>query len=98
MPFNKCFFKNLEFYSYGNDSPEIVLLPKEERFVSLVCLQKGTLQFNNFTQSRNHKHILNYNYEQRTMFHSVMIWNGFILLGYEMKSKFPLSINGYSGV
>lgn len=35
LPFNKFYFRILEFYSYGNDSPEIVLSPKEVIFMCL---------------------------------------------------------------
>lgn len=35
LPFNKLYFRILEFYSYGHDSPEIVLSPKEVIFICL---------------------------------------------------------------
>lgn len=35
LPFNKLYFRILAFYSYGNDSPEIVLSPKEVIFICL---------------------------------------------------------------
>lgn len=49
LPFNKLVFRILDFYSYGNDSSEIVLSPKEVRFMCLACQQKRKLKSNNFT-------------------------------------------------
>lgn len=69
LSFNKLYFRIVEFYSYGNDLPEIVLPPKEVG-VSMVCLQKRKLKSNNFTYNYNYKHLLDYNYKQRTMFGS----------------------------
>ena len=75
LPFNKLYFRILEFYSYEDGVPEIVLLPEEVIFTCLWSVYRKDLKSNNFTYNNSYKHLLNYNHEQRTMFGFVGIGN-----------------------
>lgn len=40
FPLNKLYFRILEFYCYRNNSPKIVLSPKEVRFMGLCSVYR----------------------------------------------------------